>query len=233
MRRLILTMSLLALAGAPRLSASLCITDSLANYLTLSGGCSLGEFTLQGFTYTQLSGSVTIPASSITVTPLISGNQRSLTFSSGSFNLSSPDTSVYLLGYTWDPGDIRSFEDILNANSPVFPGFATIDTSLCENSAFTGSFCPNAVDPLQVTDNGMSATLTDTAVFSSGLSIVGVRDQITLDASAGGSSEIASFGNLVVVPEPSALFVAPLAAGWMWLRSRRTLFRNRRVGTGS
>ncbi len=220
MRRLFLTLSLLACAGAPRLSASLCVTDTLANYVA-SSGCTLGEFTLQGFTYMQISGTVTIPASSITVTPLISGDLRSLTFSSASFNLSFPDSSVYLLGYTWDPGDIRSFEDILNANSPVFPGFATIDTSLCENAAFTGATCANTIDTLQVTDNGISSTLTDTFVFSPGISIVGVRDRITLDATAGGSSEIASFVNQIVVPEPSAWLVAPLGLGWVWRRSRR------------
>jgi|SRR6185437_16587523 len=223
MRRLFLTLSLLTCAGAPRLSASLCVTDTLANYVA-SSGCSLGEFTLQGFSYAQISGTVTIPSSSITVTPLISGNQLSLTFSSGSFNLSFPDSSVYLLGYTWDPGDIRSFEDILNANSPTFPGFATIDTSLCENSAFTGATCPNTIDPLQVTDNGISSTLTDTFDFSPTLSIVGVRDKITLDATAGSGakSEFTSFTNQIVVPEPSAWVVTPLGLAWVWRRLRRS-----------
>src|SRR5215469_6120352 len=193
MRHLSFALLLFAFPGALRLSASLCVTDTLANYEALSSGCSLGSFTLTGFSDTQVSGSVIIPDSSITVTPAVGLGTLSLTFSSSAFNLSAPDSAVYLLGYTWDPGDIRSFEDILNANSPVFPGFAQISTELCENSAFSGASCPNAIDSLSVFDNGNTANLQSFFNFSPDLATVGVRDTITLDATAGGSSEFRSF----------------------------------------
>lgn len=220
MRQLSFALFLLACAATQKLSASICVADTLSNYEALSGGCQVGPFTVIGFTYTQLSGSVTIPDTGITVTPFSSASVWSLTFSSPDFNLSYPNSADYLLAYFWDPGDIRSFEDVMTANSPVFPGFATVTTNLCENANFAGSTCSGATASVTVTDNGISSTLTSATTFSPDLSTIGVRNNIDLDATAGGSSEIASFTNVLATPEPSTLALCMLAMGLVWRRRR-------------
>src|SRR5581483_4644374 len=148
---------LLAVVAVPGLAAPLCTTTTLNNYEALgSGGCQIGGLTVVNFSYSFVSGSATIPDTSITVTPTFVGNQFGLTFSSPNFSVTGSASAVYLLAYTWDPGDIRSLEDILNANSPVFPGLAQITTVDCRDAAFTGSTCPNSTDTLVVSDNGLT-----------------------------------------------------------------------------
>jgi hypothetical protein len=218
-------LAVLAIAAAPALFAGPCVPDSLANYITLGAtGCQNGAFNVVNFSFSMISANVTILASDITVTPFSGPSSYGLDFTSPKFNLTgSTDFAKYLLGYTWDPGDLRSLEDIMNANSPVFPGFATITTDGCVGQAFSGAVCGTSIQTVTVTDNGMTATLTDSTGFSPPTGTLGIRNTIDLESN-GASSEIAGFQNIVFVPEPSTLVAGLLA--FVALACRRRLNRS-------
>jgi len=211
---------LLALSIAPGFASSLCVTGTLASYEALgAGGCMIGSLTVDNFSYSFISGTVTIPDTSIIVTPTMGLDSVALTFASADFSVSGADSAVYLLAYTWDPGDIRSLEDILNANSPVYPGLAQITTEDCEDAAFSGSICPTSTDTIVVSDNGVVLNSPSSVSFSPPVGILGIRNTIELDGN-GASSEFASFENLLTVPEPSMLAPCLLVATLMLRRQR-------------
>jgi hypothetical protein len=147
---------LLTICSLPGWAAT-CFSQSLVQYELLGAtGCQIGNLAVNNFAYSQLSGTVIIPDSSITVTPSLGPDTLALTFTSPDFALSGTNSAVYLLSYTWDPGDIRSLEDILNANSPVSPGFAKVTTVDCEDAAFSGAICSTSTDTIVVSDDGVT-----------------------------------------------------------------------------
>ena len=220
---------LLATAAPSVLSGSVCVTDSLFNYIALgSAGCTIGPLapgqfaTVKGFAYSLIASTVTIAATDITVTPSQPVDRFALTFSSPKFNVSGSDFARYLLSYTWDP-TIRSLEDILD-DPVVAPGTATITVKGCKNAPFP--CLPGDIVTSTVFDNGTSNHLFDAVVFSPTLSsgILGIQDTIDLEAN-GGSVSVNSFTNQVVefTPEPgtfaSGLLVVALALrGWRRVR---------------
>src|SRR5438132_6252927 len=86
-----------------QLRASACTTSPLSVYDASGFTCQLGPFTLTDFTYSFISGTLTIPDTAITVTPLAGLDFFSLTFSSTLFSASGSGSALYLLAYTWDP----------------------------------------------------------------------------------------------------------------------------------
>jgi hypothetical protein len=214
-----------ALAGSEGLFAGPCVTASLAVYDAMPhSGCQVGTLTVKDFSYTFMSGTVMIADTDITVTPITGTYMSSLMFSSMKWNISAPDTSMYLLGYTWDPGDIRSLEDILNTSTPVAPGLAKITTTGCRNAAFSAMTCPTSTDTIMVSHDGITPMLMASVMFSPSFGTLGILETIDLDASKGGSSEFSSFGNnLNLVPEPSTLAAGLLGALLMvcWRRFKR------------
>ena len=210
---------LFAVCSTSGLATPLCVTDTLANYIALgAGGCQVGGLTVVNFGYSYVSGDVSISDADITVTPS-TGAFIGLKFSSSDFSVSGSDSAGYQLSYTYDPGDIRSLEDILNATTPVFPGFAQITTEDCENSAFSGAICPTTSDTFSVSDNGITLNSPASVTFSPPLSTLGILDTIELDGN-GASSEIAGFGSDLTVPEPSTAAPCLLLVALL-LRRRR------------
>jgi hypothetical protein len=219
---------LLTLGSVPGLAATLCTTGTLFSYEALgSGGCQIGALTVKDFTYVLVSGTVTIPDTSITVTPSIVSNTLGLTFASAQFSVTGADSAVYLLAYTWDPGDIRSLEDILNTNTPVFPGLAKISTLDCEDLAFSGAICLNPTDLVVVSHNGITANTPNSVSFTPPVGTLGIRNTIELDGN-GASSEFTSFENLITIPEPSAAAPCLLLALAMFGGLRLQRFQGRR-----
>jgi hypothetical protein len=163
--------------------------------------------TFNNFIYAFVSGSVSIPDTSITVTPSLAPDMVNLTFTSPDFSVSGTNSYVYQLGYTYDSGEpFAGMDDILNASTPVFPGFAQITTEDCENSAFVGVSCPTTTDTIVVSDNGITLNSPASVTFSPPFHTLGILDRIELEGN-GASSEITGFGTELVVPEPST--VAP------------------------
>ncbi len=214
---------ILLLACAPALTASMCVTDLLSNYIALGAtGCQVGSMNVVNFSFSTILSTVTINASDITVTPTVSAGTLELTFTSPKFDLSGSDMTRDLLAYTWDPGDVRGLEDIMSANSPTFPGFASVTTVACKDAAFTGTTCPTSTATLMVTDNGITANLTDFTTFSPSIGIVGVRNTLELDGN-GARSDIAGFSNLIMLPEPATWMTSFALAALLVARRHRWL----------
>ena len=203
------------------LFAGPCVPDLLSNYEALgSGGCSVGPFNVKSFSYTLISSTVTIADTDITVTPIFGLGSFGLTFSSTKFDVSGTDSAKYLLAYTWDPGTVRSLEDILNTSTPVAPGFAQISTDACVDAAFSGASCSTFVDTIVVNHDGITPNLNASVAFSPTIGTVGIRNTIELDAN-GASSEFKDFSNILFVPEPSTVIGGLFAAALAFRRSRR------------
>jgi hypothetical protein len=210
----------LAVCSAPGVAGTICVTDTLANYQALGlGGCQIGGLTVKDFSYDFVSGTVTIPASSITVTPSTVGDTLGLTFSSAQFNLTGSASSVYRLAYTWDPGDIRSLEDILNNDPTVSPGLARITTLDCEDAAFSPT-CLTTTDTLVVLDDGSHPILTDSVSFLPPVGTLGIQNTIELHANTSGIAEFTSIENEITIPEPSTVAPCLLVALLMLRRLR-------------
>ena len=214
-------LAFLALTAAPALFAGPCVPDLLSNYISLGAtGCQNGAFTVNNFGFIPLPGNnFTILASDITVTPNSGPASYGLDFTSPKFNLTGTEIAKYLLSYT-DPGDLRSFEDIMNATTPVNPGFATITTDTCPGAAFgLGGSCVNPIQTVIVTDNGLTATLMASTDYIPSVGILGVRNTIDLEAN-NALSQIAGFQNIAFVPEPSTLVGGLLALATAVCRRR-------------
>src|SRR5690242_550866 len=116
----------LALFGAAVLQgAPMCTIGSLASYIALgAGGCMDGDNLVKDFSFPAPvfgGGAVPVTAAAITVTPLpLSGpSTNGLKFSSPGWAVSGTGFVEYVIGYTWDPHNIRSMDDLLL--DPVTP----------------------------------------------------------------------------------------------------------------
>jgi hypothetical protein len=199
-----------------------CVTASLASYIALGGtGCQVGPLAVVDFEFTALQGNtVTILPSDVTVTPVLSAPSYILQFSSPEFTASNSDVVRYLIAYTWDPGDIRSLDDVLN-DPPIPPGFAKITTDICVDAAFTNGICPTFVTTISVFD-GIGTQLTASVVFSPPAATLGIRNTIDLEGGGpGGSVTVNSFGSDVTVPEPGTALLGVLSVALAGLRWRK------------
>jgi len=212
----------LAICSVPAMATPLCVTGTLDTYIALgAGGCQIGGVTVVNVSYTFVSGTISIPDTDITVTPSSGSDLIGLTFSSSDFSASGTNSAVYMLSYTWDPGDIRSLEDILN-DPPSFPGLAQITTVDCEDAAFSPT-CLTSTDTLVVSDNGVTMVLDDSVSFSPTVGTLGIQNTIELEGNRTGTGEFTSFENQIGVPEPSTivpclLLTVPMFRRW---RSKR------------
>jgi hypothetical protein len=194
-------------------AAPLCIPGaSLASYEALGpAGCVVNAaipILAGGFSYSVLassSPSVVTPDTAIFVTPVFPGFDRfGINFTSGTFMLTGSDFVRYSIGFTWDPNDVRSADDVLETSTPVAPGFAKDTTGVCIGAAFTGTVCSMPMDTLVVSHDGITPMLTaTTGDFSSLQSTVGILNTLELNGGGTGSSEIIGFANnITTVPEP-------------------------------
>jgi hypothetical protein len=211
----IVALLFLCVVGVPTVRGADCVPDLLSNYVALlSTGCEWGPFTVKDFLEVSSSGSILVTTADITVTPYQVGSREwGMTFSSPLFSVSGSDSVHYEFTYYWDPGDIRSLEDILG-DPTVAPGIAMVTTNWCEDAAYIGTFCPGAFeDTTIVIDDGILPILSDITPFltpaatcaTAFLCNVGVYNILELDANgASAAYPPEGFTNIVhIVPEPS------------------------------
>jgi hypothetical protein len=218
-----------ALAAAPVILATPCTTGTLASYIALgSTGCMNGLFNVEDFTFTVMSNTtVPIAANDILVTPGTTANNFDLQFSSALsnniFNVSGTDSIDVQIGYSWDPGDIGSINEVMN-DPPVAPGVSSITIDVCENAFFTTGVCPTKPLTAQLIDDPaeQERILNATIIFPPGVTSLGIEDTISLAGNGGmGSADITSLSDTVVTPEPATLLLVPAAAGVLFACRRR------------
>ena len=205
-----------------------CTPSPLSSYIALgSAGCSVGHVVFYDFAFSVLTmggGALPVAASAVDVDPAQIGESYQLKFSSTDFNVSGSEFVSYLLAYTVDPHPILTFEDVLQLNSPVFPGIASVNTDLCLHAPFAGAVCPTSTANVTVFDNGITSQPVDAVAFPPipPVHILGVRNEILLQAN-GASSEFSSFTNTVgFVPEPAGWLLAGPALAALLLCRHRT-----------
>jgi len=211
MRNIALLFFGLTLAGC--VHASTCTPSTLDAYLAPSFSCEIGPYTVKDFAFGAIAGNnVSILDTDIAVTPSynVPSMKVALNFASAKFNVSGNEAAHYVIGYLWDPRDIRSMGDVLT-DPTIAPGLAKVTTLGCENAAFTGTLaaptCATTVQTVTVFDDGISPVLFDSFTFPSPLSpgILGMHNRIEIDAN-GSLATFESFSNeLVFTPEPSSL----------------------------
>jgi hypothetical protein len=215
-----------------------CGVDTAAAYSNLSNGCTLSlygnTFTLKSFDFQSSNdlGYRFVDDLDVMVTPLVQDGQLRLAVSSSHFSVTSvagPQRLLAKFEYVLDPPP-PILEDLsmeMDAQSPVFPGFANIFTEVCANALFVGNYCDEQYyrsfylnhlgypsgDPRNILNGRVTFPLTYQ---------IHVRTTITLDAN-GGSSQIDGFRYASQpVPEPATGVLVLAAAGvGSWLRKRR------------
>jgi hypothetical protein len=207
----------------------LCGVGSLADYIGLGeSGCSLGLFTLKNFNFDAFDvtgGLNPLAAEDIMVSPDESASALFVSFSADFF-AGEGQSVKYSIGYLIDPPPvIIRFEESMDTFTPVAPGFATIDTTLCVGGSFP---CRGELLMLSLFHRGDDSTakLNDGVDFKP-TDILGVAHLIALDggpAGGGGSADFRALHNTAhIVPEPA--MIIPLAGGIAAL----LLLRRRRV----
>jgi hypothetical protein len=228
-------------SAAVALAAPVCMPGTLANYVALTNGCTIGPpptFTFSNFSFSLVSssGSPTIlTANDIDVTPMNSvPSELTLQFSSSGFNVGNGQTVEYVISYLVDPPppEIIHFRSSLNIDPPPPIGLALVSTELCDNAEFVGTVCPSGLtDTLTVFQSGATSVLSDTADFSGVVAELGVINTITLNGGGAPSDPagFSSFTNTVItsVPEPANAFVGACGIGLIVFLARRvhTKFR--------
>jgi hypothetical protein len=191
----------------------------------------VGEIGFFGFGLTVVSSTGIVPpgAAEIQVNPSADERLARLTFSSPQFNVPSGAAYQILIFYSVDPHPIIDGFDLeMFSFSPVFPGFAQVDTRLCLGQAYS-PLCQTDV-VLSVNHTGITSDLFDSASFPP-QALIGVENKVTLDAQSGGSADFDSFSNTFhTIPEPSTWLLAVSAAAAMrvFRKRQRTAFNRRR-----
>lgn len=197
-----------------------CGSGTVATYLTLTNGCTIGPeptFTFSNFAFsaTVLQGSPTVlTAGQINVAPSNpASDSLDLVFSSSGFQVGTGQSVQYVISYNIDPPPPEILQFHSDLDPPDTSGLAQVTTNLCVNGFFLGGVCPTGVtDTLHVFISASGDVLSDAVKFSGTISKLGVVDTITL---RGGSApadpaSFSSFGNdtFTSVPEPASGFVA-------------------------
>lgn len=198
------------LVAGPIAAYAACSTATLDSYLSQT--CAIGNLTVKGFSYSFTSAGdvpVDIPVSAILVEPYSSPQGPRLHFSSSLFSVGAGQKAILELGYNIDPPPviIRGFDEEMSAETPLPPGFVTIETWLCVGGTFPG--CATGVlQLLQLAHYGegdQDNRLTDSIIFSP-VYTLGVSHTITLDGGGVGGGGLADFAALenqvYAIPEP-------------------------------
>jgi hypothetical protein len=210
------------------LPASPCVAGAtLASYEALGlTGCTIGPETVDGFSFSVVSvggGATALSDTNIFVTPTFGPDYYGVLFSSTGFSVTGTGFVNYLIGFTWDSIPIHGMGDALD------PGTVDILTDGCVGAAFTGSSCSGTAVSVDVNLGQLTNT-----VFFSPTGILGVANNISMNA----NGESAGFNSIendaYVTPEPasvliSGLGIAILAAFYFCQRriSSSSLVRNK------
>jgi hypothetical protein len=209
------------------------------NYPAGSGGCAIGELSVSDFTFSRstspnpVTGATLLAsAADILIQPQASLIQT-LRFDSSKFVVDAGNRVVYRFGYIIDPPPeiIPGFDAEIFASSPVFPGTARLRILLCAAGAVS-PFEPDGCDggtaySFELFHDGFSCVSCQGGViFDRPVSFVGVFQELILDATAGGSSQIDGIGGRLpyIVPEPSTYAMLGTGLGGLlfWARRRRS-----------
>jgi hypothetical protein len=197
-----------------------CGSGTLATYLTLTNGCTIGPqptFTFSNFAFaaTVLQGSpAVLTAGEINVAPSNpASNSLNLVFSSSGFQVGTGQSVQYVISYNIDPPPPEILHFAADIDPAPTSGLAQVTTDLCVNGFFTGGVCPTGLtDTLNVFISASGDVLTDSVNFSGTIAKLGVVDTITLRGGSAPSdpASFSSFGNdtFTSVPEPVSGFVA-------------------------
>jgi len=208
-----------------------CAVGSLASYIALGGvGCSIGpDVTVFSFQFisTGFGGATLATANNIQVTPVfVGGADARLTFVSDLFNVATGQRALYEINYQADPHPIiDSFDDEMVTFTPVAPGSARIDTSLCIGNLFAGSACnpPGTASTVSVFHLGIPPGQLTSGITFAPVALLGVRNRIDLDAIRGGSADFRSFSNTIgtTLPEPGSILLFSSGLAIIWIQRRR------------
>jgi hypothetical protein len=195
--------------------AASCQPHTLDFYIGLgASGCTVGQFTFANFSFSVIAssgGPTAVLTSAINVTPVLSGGEYGLSYSSNEFTVATGQMIQYLLAFrVGDPPIIHGYAAHMTTDPPVFPGMVTITSDECLGADFSGSTCPDSTASETVFSNGLTSSL-DNEQFFSPVALIGDRTTVTLDATAGGSAEFLSLSEAVLVPEP--VFAWPMLVG--------------------
>jgi hypothetical protein len=190
---------------ALRLSATPCVAGAtLASYEALgSTGCTIGTQTVKDFTFQVVSfggGANPVTDNDITVTPTFGADFYGANFASTGFVVTGAGFVNYLIAYTWDSIPINGVGDVLDP-----PQNVDILTDGCVGAAFVGSTCSGTA----VSVNVDAGQLTDFVGFSP-TAVLGVRNNISLNAMGTTASFNSIENDTFVVPEPASFLLVGL-----------------------
>lgn len=210
-----------------------CISGTLASYLALANGCTIGPQPTFSFSDFSFNAMVTKGAPSllsgkaIDVTPMNTvPSELALQFSSSGFDVGSGQAVEYIVSYTVDPPPPEILHFALALDPPTSTGLVQIKTELCVGAPFIGTDCPSGItDNLTVFQLGTAGVLTDTVSFPGVVAQLGVINTITINGSAGISdpASFSSFDNttLTSIPEPPSSLLAACGIALLGLLARR------------
>jgi hypothetical protein len=197
----VLGLSYSAFAGA-------CVTATLAVYDATGFSCSIGDLTFSGFNYTS-SGSISIPAGDVTVTPETVGGEAGFQFNAPWFALPDPTAPNILdsfIGYTATCDATCQINDwVLKISGASAPGDSAINVSETADQLSSS---------LSVGSLGGVTTTSDSGTFPPVGSLTVGKDLLVYGGtsiSGGKFAQVSSLTNLFsttsTVPEPSLAIV--------------------------
>lgn len=213
----------LALASAPAFGSP-CVSGTLASYIALPTGCTIGLFTFQNFAFTiPLNVGVLTPltASDIAVSVVPTAGFSGLSYAAA-YSAIGSQAITYEIDWAIDPPPpiLHAFELDMFTNTPVAPGTADITSSLCVGALFVGVTCSGTATSVTVFHHGSAGSMVNNLVTFAPNNILGIHTSIALDGHTTGSSSFTSF-SASSVPEPATWLGVGGGLLMVFLRRRR------------
>lgn len=194
-----------------------CSSGSLASYLGLVEGCSIGSSIFSGFETFAVPGVTDIDPADVTVTP-VSGLSNPGFLFSGPFQ-AGPDV---LLGL----GVIYNAQGLFAGNQAELTNpVVTLDAAItliedkCIGGIFASGFCGGIPDNITLVATEFFSETTGSISFQT-TTLLGIRNELVIDGGLDGTASLGSFRNqLTAVPEPGTFLL--LSLGMMTLVAYR------------
>jgi hypothetical protein len=210
MRKFVFLLFLTLLAAVVMWGAPVCVNGTLADYESLSSGCTIDGVTFSMFDFASAGSVAPLPVAADVTVEVVDGTTPGFAFI-GPFAAGAGFSMDVMISYVVNAPSITGQSLSMQAFGQTGNGSVQAVESICEGTLSMGGSCSGPVASLNVFDNTGGVQSFDSVTFASVSSIAVSKAIMVLGgtagtvSSAGVSTVFDEAGSAEVVPEPYPL----------------------------